>query len=103
MMGFVSQLDHINRLAENSPGFVWRLQSDEGDATSIRVFDDALIIVNMSVWESIEALKTYVYSGDHLTVLKQKKQWFKKCQHPCWRCGGFEQGISPPFKTLKSP
>lgn len=66
MKGFVDQLDHINALAERSPGFVWRLQTEEGDATAIRVFEDPLIIVNLSVWESVESLKDYVYAGEHL-------------------------------------
>ncbi|KEI71075.1 DUF3291 domain-containing protein [Endozoicomonas elysicola] len=78
MKGFVDQLDYINQLADNSPGFVWRLQTEEGDATDISVFDDELIIINMSVWQTYEDLKQYVYSGEHLSVLKQKKDWFDK-------------------------
>lgn len=82
MKGFVDQLDHINALAERSPGFVWRLQTEEGDATSIRVFDDPLIIVNLSVWESVEALKEYVYSGEHLQVLRSKRDWMERLSSP---------------------
>lgn len=82
MRGFVEQLDPINRLAERSPGFVWRLQTDDGDATSIQLFDDPRIIVNLSLWASYEALKNYVYSGDHLTVLKAKKSWMEKLDTP---------------------
>ncbi|MES2127801.1 MAG: DUF3291 domain-containing protein [Pseudomonadota bacterium] len=78
MKGFVDQLDHINRLADNSPGFVWRLQTENGDATAIQAFDDPRVIVNMSVWASYDALKTYVYSGEHLGVLRQRKDWFEK-------------------------
>lgn len=78
MKGFVDQLDHINRLAEASPGFVWRLQTGEGDATAIRAFDDPLVIVNLSVWESVEALREYVYSGEHLEVLRSKREWMEK-------------------------
>ncbi|WP_096085738.1 DUF3291 domain-containing protein [Agaribacterium haliotis] len=78
MKGFVDQLDYINNLADNSPGFVWRLQTEKGDATELSVFDDELIIINMSVWESYESLKDYVYSGEHLEILKQKKSWFTK-------------------------
>ena len=58
---FVAALEPINALADRSPGFVWRLQTDEGDATSLRVFDDEMIIVNMSVWESMEALRAFVF------------------------------------------
>jgi len=78
MQGFVEQLERINALAERSPGFVWRLQDDSGDATAIQLFDDPLIIVNLSVWQSYEALKDYVYSGEHLTVLRSKQHWFDK-------------------------
>ncbi|WP_259756006.1 DUF3291 domain-containing protein [Pseudomonas sp. GCEP-101] len=82
MKGFVDQLDHINALAERSLGFVWRLQTEEGDATSIRVFEDPLIIVNLSVWESVEALKDYVYAGEHLQVLRSKRDWMERLPAP---------------------
>lgn len=82
MKGFVDQLDHINALAERSPGFVWRLQTEEGDATAIRVFDDPLIIVNLSVWESVESLKDYVYGGEHLQVLRNKRDWMERLSTP---------------------
>lgn len=80
MQGFVEQLQHINALAERSPGFVWRLQGDGGDATAIQLFDDPLIIVNLSLWQSVEALKSYVYSGEHLAVLRSKREWFDKLE-----------------------
>lgn len=78
MQGFVDQLDHINQLADNSEGFIWRLQTEEGDATALQPFDDPLIIMNLSVWSSLESLKIYAYSGDHLNIMKQKKSWFEK-------------------------
>lgn len=82
MQGFVERLEHINQLAEASPGFIWRLQTEEGDATALKPFEDQLIIVNLSVWDSLEALKDYVYFGEHLTVLRNKKQWFEKPEAP---------------------
>ncbi|WP_346837305.1 DUF3291 domain-containing protein [Microbulbifer sp. SAOS-129_SWC] len=82
MRGFVEQLDAINALADRSPGFVWRLQTDDGDATSIDAFGDPRIIVNMSVWESLSTLKDYVYAGDHLKLLQNKKSWFEKMAAP---------------------
>lgn len=75
---FVAQIDEINALAERSPGFVWRLQTDEGNATDLRPFDDDRIIVNMSVWESIEHLKEYAYHSAHTDVLKRRREWFEK-------------------------
>ena len=71
-------LEPVNALADRSPGFVWRLQTDEGDATSIRPFEDERIIVNMSVSESIEALWRFVYDGRHLEVMRRRREWFTR-------------------------
>ena len=73
---FVDALEPVNALADGSPGFVWRLQTEDGDATSIRVFDDDMIILNMSVWTSLDDLKTFVYRGDHAQVMRNRKKWF---------------------------
>jgi hypothetical protein len=78
MKDFVSNLDAINELAENSPGFVWRLKSDDNNATSIRIFDDDYLIVNMSVWSDKDALFDYVYRSAHVEIFKRKKEWFQK-------------------------
>src|SRR5688572_10230314 len=78
MADFVANLDPINRLAENSNGFVWRLKDETNNATSIRIFDDDFLIVNMSVWESVDALYQYVYQSDHVEVFKRRKEWFEK-------------------------
>ncbi len=77
MHGFVSQLDAINALAESSPGFIWRLQGAEGNATAIRVFDDDYLIINMSVWASIDALFEYTYKSAHVEVFRQRRAWFE--------------------------
>ena len=76
--GFVSMLAPINALADSSPGFVWRLQSEAGDATGIRAFDDDRIIVNLSVWETIEALGLFVFASRHIEVLRRRREWFEK-------------------------
>lgn len=76
MQGFVERLDEINALAEAAPGFVWRLKGEGNDATSLRPFDDDWLIVNMSVWETVESLKEYVYKSHHVQLLRQRKQWF---------------------------
>ncbi len=73
---FVAGLEPINALADGAHGFVWRLQTDDGDATSIKVFDDELIIVNMSVWENVESLRAFVYTTDHRFYLARRKEWF---------------------------
>ena len=79
---FVAQLDAINGLAENSPGFVWRLQSEIGNATDIVYNDDPLVMVNMSVWESVEALNDFTYRSAHLQVFRDRKKWFEKMMLP---------------------
>ena len=78
MARFKAQLDEINALAESSAGFVWRLKDDTGNAMSIRAFDDPKMAVNMSVWESLESLEAYVYSGRHVEVMKNRRDWFNK-------------------------
>ena len=78
MTGFVSRLDEINAIADASPGFIWRLQSEDGDATSIQVFDDDLMLVNISVWESIETLRDFVYKSIHIELLQGRDAWFNQ-------------------------
>ncbi|MCU1395932.1 MAG: hypothetical protein JWM34_4360 [Ilumatobacteraceae bacterium] len=75
---FADGLDAINALAESSPGFVWRLQTEDGNATAIKAFEDELVITNLSVWESIEALGDYVYRSGHVAFLRRKREWFEK-------------------------
>ncbi|HEY2888115.1 MAG TPA: DUF3291 domain-containing protein [Candidatus Limnocylindrales bacterium] len=76
--GFVAQLEPINRLADGSPGFVWRLMTEEGDATALRPFDDDLMLVNLAVWESLEVLRAFVYTSAHVHVLRQRGEWFER-------------------------
>jgi hypothetical protein len=78
LAGFVAQLEPINALADHSPGFVWRLQTEDGDATAIRPFQDERIMVNLSVWESLEALRTFVYASRHLDVMRHRRAWFHR-------------------------
>jgi hypothetical protein len=80
MADFVNNLDRINALADSSEGFVWRLQGEGNDATSLRPFDDDFIIVNMSVWQDLEGLKNYVYKSAHTDILKRRAEWFEKMQ-----------------------
>src|SRR5258706_5075484 len=82
MAEFVAQLPAINALADSTPGFVWRLQTDSGDATSIRIYEDDRIAVNMSVWESLDALREYAYKSAHASVMRDRKRWFEKFDGP---------------------
>ena len=78
MAGFVARLDELNALADRAPGFVWRLQTSEGNATYFRPYNDDRILMNMSVWESVEALKNYVYRTVHSELLRHRHEWFTK-------------------------
>ena len=78
MEGFAARLADINALADGAPGFVWRLQSDAGNATDIQAFEDPLVLVNLSVWESPEHLRAFVYRSDHANVMRQRKSWFER-------------------------
>ena len=85
---FVAALDEVNAVADAAPGFVWRLQTEDGDATAVRGFEaDAVgapggVIINMSVWESVEALAAYAYGPDHITVLRRRREWFERMTRP---------------------
>jgi len=80
--GFVAQLDPVNALADAAPGFVWRLQSAAGNATDIVYSDDPFVIVNMSVWASVEALRDFVYATRHIDVFRDRAKWFEKMDKP---------------------
>jgi hypothetical protein len=79
---FVAALDPVNAAADAAPGFVWRLQGDDGNATDMRIFasdgGEQGFLLNMSVWESVEALGDYVYGAAHLAVLRRRREWFDK-------------------------
>lgn len=80
MADFVAQIDHINALAEAAPGFIWRLKSDTGNALDIQAYDDPRFIVNMSVWESIDALHQFTYYSEHADVYRRRREWFDKLE-----------------------
>jgi hypothetical protein len=79
---FVDLLEPVNALADAAPGFVWRLQTDDGDATGIRAFGDDRLIVNMSVWESVEALTGFVFGSFHAEVMRRRREWFTQIREP---------------------
>src|SRR5690242_6198380 len=104
MAGFTSRLDEVNVLADRSPGFVWRLQTSAGNATYFRPFDDDRVLMNMSVWESVEALKNYVYGTVHAQLLRQRHEWFEKFAGVYlalwWVPAGHKPGIDEAKKRL---
>jgi heme-degrading monooxygenase HmoA len=79
---FVADIDYINGIAEKSKGFVWRLKDDSGNATDINPFDNKQYIVNMSVWESLDDFKKFVYESGHVEVFKKRAKWFSKMNTP---------------------
>jgi len=103
MEGFRSQLDPINALADRSPGFVWRLQTEDGNATAIRPFDDDdRMAINMSVWESLEALQQYVYRSAHVGPLRDRKQWFEPLEGPILALWWIPAGHIPTVADAKA-
>jgi len=77
MKEFVDNLEKVNALAETSHGFVWRLKDDQNNATGYNPYSDEQVIINVSVWESIEALENFVYRTFHTEFLKRRKEWFQ--------------------------
>ena len=81
---FVARLDSVNAVADGAPGFVWRLQTEDGNSTALRAFEqdaegsDGGLLINMSVWESVEALAAYVYGAAHIAVLRRRREWFER-------------------------
>lgn len=95
MLGFTQRLDEINLLAESSPGFVWRYVSATDEVSYYIPEQDKRILLNMSVWESISALKNYVYHSTHLELLQNKKEWFSKLDRPHLAMWWVAQGHKP--------
>lgn len=78
LAGFVARLAEINAIADRAEGFVWRLQTEAGDATGLRPFDDDQLLVNLSVWDGLEALNRYVYRTGHAEVMRLRREWFER-------------------------
>ena len=98
---FVAQLDEINVLAERRPGFVWRLKDESGNATSILTFPDPQMIINMSVWESYEALREYTYRSNHTKVLTRRREWFENLTRPHLALWWIPAGMLPTVEEAK--
>jgi len=82
MGGFVGRLAEINELAERSPGFIWRLKDDSGNATHLKVTSDPLVIINLSVWRSVDDLKAFTYRTPHVEPYQSRRQWFEVWEGP---------------------
>lgn len=91
---FVANLDRINAVAEQSPGFVWRLETDDGDATALRPLGENAL-VNMSVWKDVAALRSYVYRSAHVEVMARRKEWFEHMAQAYFVLWWVKQGHRP--------
>jgi hypothetical protein len=79
---FRARLDEINQLGDRSPGFVWRHQTPAGNSTSVRIRNDDRILINFTVWETVEDLFEYAFHSDHVQVYRQRKEWFEHLEDP---------------------
>jgi len=78
MQEFMEALGRINELGKAAPGFVWILEDESGNATAIHAFDDPSILINLTVWESIETLKNFTYKSEHVQYLRRRHEWFER-------------------------
>jgi len=101
LAGFVARLDDVNALADRSPGFVWRLQTDAGDATALRPYDDDRILFNLSVWQNPEGLREFVYRSAHVDVMRQRKSWFERFDGPYYALWWVPAGHTPSVDEAK--
>jgi hypothetical protein len=105
MADFMSRLDEINGLAERSEGFVWRLQTESGNATDVKVADDPLFIINLTLWDSPDALFDFTYRSDHKTVFARRFDWFERSFGPnvvlWWQPAGTIPTIDDALRRLR--
>ncbi len=97
---FVDNLERINALAEQSEGFIWRLQTEEGDATALRPFGEE-VIVNLSVWASVEALHQFVYRSAHAPIMSRRREWFARMANTYMVLWWIPQGHEPTIEEAK--
>lgn len=97
---FVDNLERINALAEQSEGFIWRLQTEEGDATALRPFGEE-VIVNLSVWASVEALHQFVYRSAHAPIMSRRREWFARMANTYMVLWWIPEGHEPTVEEAK--
>ncbi len=105
MAEFVANLERVNALAEAAPGFVWRLQTDEGDATALRPFGED-VLVNMSVWRDVDSLRDYVFRSGHVDIMRRRREWFERMADAYsvlwWVSAGHRPGLEEAQERLAS-
>jgi hypothetical protein len=102
---FHANLDRINELGDRSPGFVWRHRTPEGNSTSVRVRDDPRILINFTVWETVEDLFEYAFRSAHVEVYRRRKEWFEHLDEPYavlwWIPAGHEPTVEEGEERLR--
>jgi hypothetical protein len=102
MADFVANLELINALGDASPGFVWRLQDEFGAATTIRAYEDPLMIVNLTVWESVETLRAFTYRSGHVEFFRRRREWFEPLDGPSLVLWWVPAGHRPTVEEAKA-
>jgi len=101
---FIGSLDRVNAIAEDQPGFVWRLKGDGNNALDLKAYDDPHIAVNMSVWTSIDALAAFVYRNEsHRGIMRRRREWFDQIEFHMalwWVPAGHEPGVAEGIARL---
>ena len=103
MAEFVANLDPINALAERTPGFVWRLQTEEGNATAIRPYpENENMAVNMSVWKDVDSLRLFVFHSEHVKIMRRRAEWFEKMDQAFLVLWWVPRGHRPTIEEAKA-
>jgi hypothetical protein len=97
MKGFIDALEPMHELSDNSPGFVWRLESDQNPEPELAAFEASGWLVNMSVWQSIDDLKAFVMAPYHLSIMRRRAEWFEKTREETMVLWWIEDGCIPSF------
>ena len=92
---FFANIDRVNAAAERMPGFVWRLQDESGSATQIQAYDDPLIIVNMSIWDSVDTFEAFVWRTVHVPFYRRRDEWFGRLDGPHFAMWWVPEGYRP--------
>lgn len=93
---FVAAIARLNEAAERAPGFVWRLKDESGASSAyVRAYDDPRMLVNLSVWESVDALRAYTYAAPHIELFRRRAEWFEPHAGPSLVLWWIEAGHKP--------
>ena len=98
---FMDNLDPINAIADSSPGFIWRLEDESSVITGINLFDDPQLIINMSVWESVDVLREFMFKTHHVNFLKRRHEWFEKMPVASYVLWWIAEGHIPTLEEAK--